>query len=252
MIDTRSNETTFANRRQTTEPRDVPAEPRWRRLYRIGAVAALVGVGIIPVQMVIFVAWPPPDNVLGFFQLFQHNWLLGLLSLDLLYLLQNSLIVLIFLALYVALRRVDESLMSVALVLSLVGIAAYFASNTAFEMLALSNGYASATTAAEAQPFLAAGQAMLAVYRGTAFDVYYVLNAVAILVTSAAMLRSGFFSRSTAYWGLLAGVLMVVPSTAGTIGLILAVASLVPWAVFAVLVALSLLRLSRTSGVEGG
>lgn len=250
MIDTRSSRTMFSNRRQTDETRAAPAESRWHRLYRVGAVAALIGVGLIPVQMVIFVVWPPPDSVLHFFQLFQQNWLLGILSLDLLYLLQNSLVVLVYLALYVALRRVDESLMSVALVLGLVGMAAYFASNTAFEMLALSNGYASAATAAEGQPFLAAGQAMLAVYRGTAFDVYYVLNAVALLMTSAVMLRSGFFSRSTAYWGLLAGALMVVPSTAGTTGLILAVASLVPWAVFAVLVALRLFRLSRIPGDE--
>lgn len=43
-------------------------------------------------------------------------------------------------------------------------------------MLYLSNQYAAATTEAQRDLFLAAGEAALAAYRGTAFDVYYVLN----------------------------------------------------------------------------
>jgi len=61
------------------------------------------------------------------------------------------------------------------------------------------------------------------------------------------MLRSGVFSKATAYAGLLAGVLMIVPSTAGTLGLIFSLASLVPWAMFAVLVARRLFQLGRAS-----
>jgi hypothetical protein len=45
--------------------------------------------------------------------------------------------------------------------------------------------------------------------------------------------------------GLLAGALMVLPASAGTIGLAFALASLVPWAVFSVLVARRLLWLAR-------
>jgi hypothetical protein len=68
-----------------------PAESnaRWKSLYRIGAAAALVGVALIPVQIIIFVVWPPPTTVTDWFTLFQDNWLLGLLSLDLLYILNK-------------------------------------------------------------------------------------------------------------------------------------------------------------------
>ena len=45
-------------------------------------------------------------------------------------------------------------------------------------------------------------------------------------------------------WGLAGAVLMVVPSNFGTVGLVFALASLLPWSVFAVLVWRRLLRLA--------
>jgi hypothetical protein len=49
--------------------------------------------------------------------------------------------------------------------------------------------------------------------------------------------------------GLLSGILMAVPSTFGTVGLYFSLASLVPWVVFAVLVARRLWRLGEARGV---
>jgi hypothetical protein len=43
----------------------------------------------------------------------------------------------------------------------------------------------------------------LAIYQGTAFDVYYVLGGVVGLIISAAMLRSTIFSKVTTYVGIL-------------------------------------------------
>jgi uncharacterized membrane protein len=92
----------------------------------------------------------------------------------------------------------------------LVGIAAYFASTTAFEMLSLSDQYAAATTEAQRSMFLAAGQAVLAInnpgaiYQGTGIYMSFLLLAVAGLIISAVMLRSNIFSRVTAYIGILA------------------------------------------------
>jgi len=222
----------------------------WKSLYKIGGAATVTMLALIPIQIFIFVVYPPPGTAIEYFTLFQKNWFLGLLSLDLLYILNSVLLSIIYLALYLALKRASESLMAIALVLGLVGIAAYFPSNTAFEMLSLSNQYAAATTDAQRTIFLAAGQAMLAIYRGTAFDVYYVMNAIALLIISVVMLRSNIFSRVTAYVGLLAGILMIVPSTAGTIGLIFALASLVPWALFSLLIARRLFQLGKCDSEE--
>jgi hypothetical protein len=237
-------------RTEATGMSHAQSNTKWKSLFRIGGVAALIQVLLMPIQIIIFVAWPPPSTVIDWFTLFEKNWLLGLLSLDLLYIVDNALLGLIYLALYVALKRASESFMMIAVTLGFVGIAAYFASNTAFEMLSLSNQYAAATTDSQRWMLLAAGQAMLAVYKGTAFDVYYVLNAVALLIIAAVMLRSTVFSKLTAYAGLLAGVLMSVPSTAGTIGPVFALASLVPWAIFVVLVARRFFQLGR--GISTG
>jgi hypothetical protein len=50
--------------------------------YKVGGAAALIIVGLIPIQSFIFVAYPPPGTVIGYFKLLQNNWLLRLLSLD--------------------------------------------------------------------------------------------------------------------------------------------------------------------------
>jgi hypothetical protein len=115
--------------------------------------------------------------------------------------------------------------MVIALILQLVATATYFASTVAFEMLSLSNQYATATTEAERSFVLAAGQAMLVTWQGTAFNVSYVLSALAILIVSAVMLRSHLFSKVTTYAGLSAGVLMLVPPTSGVIGVVLSLLS---------------------------
>ena len=221
------------------------ADPRWKGLYKASGVAALVSLALIPIQIIVFIVWPPPSTVEGFFTVFQNNWLQGLLNLDLLYIVTNVLMILIYLGLYAALKRASESSTAIALTLGLVGIAAYFASNTAFEMLSLSNQYAAATTEAQSTMFLGAGQAMLEIYKGTAFAVYYVLNGAALLIFTAVMLRSNIFSKVTAYIGILAGVLMIIPSTAGTLGLYFALSSLIPWAIFSVLIARRFFQLGQ-------
>jgi hypothetical protein len=218
-------------------------EATWAGLFRVGAAAAIAVLVLIPVQVAVWIAWPPPTTVEGFFALFQSNWLLGLLGLDLLYLLTVVLMVPVLLALAAALWRVSASVVAVALALGLVAIAAYFPSNPAFEMLSLSGRYAEATTETQRLVFLAAGEAMLATYTGTAFDVYYVVNGLALLILSIVMLRSAVFGRATAYAGIVSGILFLVPSTAGMVGAIFSLVSLVPWTVFAVLIARTFLQL---------
>ena len=221
-------------------------DSKWAWLYKIGGIAALAIVVIIPIQSFIFVTWPPPTTVLGYFTLFQNKWFIGLLDMDLLYLFVSALMIPVYLALYLSLKRINESFMVIALVLGLVGIAAHFSSNTAFEMLSLSNQYAAATTDVQRSILLATGQGMLTTFQGTAFDVYYILNAITLIIISFVMLKSNIFSKKTAYLGLLAGLLMLVPSTAGTIGIYFAFTSLVPWAIFSVLVARRLFQLGKS------
>jgi hypothetical protein len=65
--------------------------------------------------------------------------------------------------------------MAIALILQIVSLATYL-STVAFEMLSLSNQYRAATTYVQRYASLAAGQAMLVTWQGTAFDVSYILG----------------------------------------------------------------------------
>ncbi len=224
----------------------------WKPLYRIGAVVALIMLVFIPIQGFVYFKWPPPTAVNDWFTLFQKNPFLGLLSLDFFYIIDNVFMILIYLAFYASLKQTNKYAVVIALSFGLVGLASYYPSNTAFEMLSLSNQFRATTIGAERAMLLAAGQTMLAVFKGTAFNVYYVLNAFALLIFAVVMLRSKIFSKVTAYWGILAGILMLIPSTAGKIGVIFSFTSLVPWMVFSVLFARRLFQLGSVASKEGG
>lgn len=219
-------------------------DPRWRWLYRVGGAAALFGVVIIPIQLAVFVAWGQPDSVLGWFGLFEDNRLAGLLAFELLFVVNAVVGIATTLALYVALRRVNESLMVIALVLGLVEAMAFVVARPVLEMLYLSDQYAAATTDAQRATLLAAGEAMLATFDGTAFHVGYNLFSVYFLIVSIVMLQSNIFGKVTAYTGIVAAILnwgLYVPG----IGLLLSALSVLPLAVWLTAVALRLFQLGR-------
>jgi hypothetical protein len=70
----------------------------------------------------------------------------------------------------------------------------------------LSEGYAAATTDAQRAMFLAAGEALLATFNGTALHLSINLFSIYFLIVSAVMLRSSTFGRVTAYMGILAAI----------------------------------------------
>ncbi len=216
----------------------------WKSLYRVGGAAALLMFVITLVQSFIFIVYPPPSTVIDYFTLFQNNKILGLLDLDLLLIVINVLLMLIYLALYTALGRFNKSHVAIALTIGLVGTTLFFASREAtFGMLSLSNQYAAATTDAQRAMLLAAGQTLLTIYNGTAFDLSYVLGGVVILIFSVVMLQSNTFNKATAYVGIVMGVLMLVPPTVGMIGLLLSLISLIPTLIWLILIARRLFQM---------
>ena len=220
------------------------SDSRWKDLYKVGGAASLVSAVFIPIQVIVFIAWPPPSTPIGWFTLFQNNKLIGLIDLDLLLVADNVLLIPIFLAIYVALRRASESVMAIATALGVVGIVLFIASNPAFEMLSLSNQYAAATTDAQRSIFLAAGQAMLAPWQGTAFQAAYVIGSVVGIAIGTVMLRSAIFGKLTAYTGILGnavGLGYYVP----TIGIYISVFSVVFLEIWYILIALRLFQLGQ-------
>jgi hypothetical protein len=219
----------------------------WNWLYKIGGAAALLSLVFFPIQIIVFILNPPPDTVIGWFRLFQNNPLIGLLDLDLLLMADQVLAILIFLALYVALRRTAESFMAIGLAFGLASTVLFIASNPAFAMLSLSNQYAAAGTDAQRAMFLTAGQATLVMWQGSAFQASYILGSIAAILVSAVMLRGTLFSKSTAYMGILANVIalgLYVPK----VGVFISIFSVVFLWIWYLLIARRLLQLERGEG----
>jgi len=203
---------------------DLAAEdPGWNWLYKAGGWAALAAailfrrnlaeefllfrsLGIIPSGPQAF-----PGSAADWFALLHNHRLLGLTFLNVFDAVNYALAGLIFLSLYPALRRFNRGLMTLAMVLTFVAIAAYWAANEAFPMLALSDQYAAATTEAQRSELLAAGRALLAIHNsganyGNGPYVSFLFINVAGLVIATLMLQSHAFGRLTAYVGILANL----------------------------------------------
>lgn len=214
-------------------------------LYRLAWYLAIAMLVIIPLQIMVYVVAPPPDTVIGLFERFQANPFLGLLSLDFLYLFNNLIIVVIYLALFVLLYREKPVTVLLAMIFGLVGIACYYPSNPAFEMLTLSSRFFAARMEQQSL-YLAAGETLMAGYTGTTFDVYYVLSTICLLLFSFALVKSPQFKKATGYWGLASGFFMIIPSSAGTVGVVFSLLSLIPWVVFVVLLAVRFRQLTQS------
>lgn len=221
------------------------SDPPWDGLYKTGGIAALILVAIPLVQLVIFTVAPPPleGTAAEWFALFQKNAILGLLSFEILLVIYSLVSVVLSLALFVALRPAARTLSTLFLASSLIGAVAFIAARPAFEMLTLSHQYAAATTDAQRGVYMGAGEAMLAAFRGTAFQVSYILGSVTGFLVGAAILRSRVFSRATAYIRIGSGILdfgIFIPA----IGLFISILSVLLLLAFHVLVGRRLLQLS--------
>ncbi len=222
------------------------ATDQWRCLNKVGGTAALITVALIIMAIIAHMVWTPPGWAPGaaieWFTRFQASWLLGLLGLDLLIVISLVLGIPLYLALYFALRQSGHSAMVIATAIALIGTVLHLTSNTAFEMLFLSQGYTAAVTEAQRAMFLAAGEAALASYYGTAFHVGYILGYVAKIIIGAVMLRSVVFGKVTGWMGILVGITglaFYLP----TIGLIFSIVSVLLIAVWYVMVARGLFRI---------
>ena len=203
----------------------------YRPLFKLTNFLIIIMLLIIPLQIIIFSLYPPPNTVEGFFELYKSNVFLGLLSLDFLYLINNTIMIILYLSLFVALYKDSPLTVLIAFILGIVGLVCYYGSNPSFEILNLSRKFFDANIN-EQIIYIAAGETLLAGYSGTSFNVYYVLNTICLLMFSYTLIKSPIFKKSVGYWALASGFFMIIPSSAGMIGLIFSLLSLIPWIVF--------------------
>ncbi|MCE5215031.1 MAG: DUF4386 domain-containing protein [Methanobacterium sp.] len=229
------------------------ADSRWKTLYKIGGIAAILSALLLLIEIITWVVWPQPNTVLGYFTLLQTNKIIGLIDFYLLEYIAYILFLPLFMALYVALRRINESLMLIAISLAILGIAIFLATNNSFSMLSLSNQYLVATTETQKSIILAAGQAMM-VNTGQrsvgGFNMGLLLISVAGIIISTIMLKSNNFSNKTAYLGILTFIIslaeyfrmILIPSEL-TLLLIIAILSGILLLIWLIMVGRSLIKL---------
>lgn len=209
-------------------------DPRWRGLFLAGAIGAALTAACIPLQVLLFIAWPPPASrdVTDWFLLFNEYPVRGILSMDLVMMVEQVLLVPVAISLWVLLRQRNASLMTLGATLWIAGGFLFIGSNTAFELLSLARGYAAATTEVARAGYLAAGQGMLASYldMGTGFIFGYVLSSVGCLFASVSMLRTAGWHAAGRL--LLAGTLLGLCIFLPVVGIplsLLSVLVLVAW-----------------------
>jgi hypothetical protein len=220
----------------------------WSSLYKLGGISALLLVAIVIIQIIVFTIAPPPldGTAMDWFILFQKNPIIGLIHFELLMILYVILCIPIALSLYALLYRLNPSWTVLYLVLSLLGVMCFIAARPAFEMLYLSNGYATAETEAQRATFLAAGEAKVATFHGTAFYINYILGSLTGLMISVVMLKTTIFSKTTAYLRIASSICdfgLFVPA----IGMFIAIFSMLFLVIWNIVIARRLFQLANAS-----
>jgi len=214
-------------------------------LGKVAFFSSLAMLILIPLQILIFAIEQPPQTAELWLALFEKHWFLGLIEMDLLYIIDNTLVALIYLALYHLLKDQKRALMQIALLLGLLGIAAYYSSNPAFELWEVQKQYAATSTVEVQQELLVIANSLLLQWRGTAFVTYYILNGICLILISIAFLKSSYPKR-IGIVGLISGLLMSIPSTFGLVGMVFSLLSLVPWMLFLALLVPHFRRMGTT------
>jgi hypothetical protein len=230
---------------------DVP----WKSLYKIGGTAAIISALLLLIEIIVFAVWPQPTTVMGYFTLFQSNQLIGLIDFYLLEVSAYILFVPLFLALYISLKRFNESYTIIAIFLAILGIAIFLSTNNSFTMLSLSNQHMAATTEAQKSMILVAGHTILTNTGQRAvggFNMGFLMISIAGLLFSVVMLRSNNFSKTIAYVGFLAFVIslaeyfrMILLPSSITLLLIIAIASGIFLLIWLLMVGRRLLQLGK-------
>lgn len=205
----------------TTQARAQSAEvaggpdPSWRSLYRVAGMCGILIVVPYLAAIVLISIAPPPLESTGAETLqyiSAHKWLY--IIEQVLWLAPGVLAMVVFLALYVALRHLDKGYAAIA---GLIGVSAWAMSlalpttgGGSPVLVYLSNEYASTVAAEQRTAYAIVAEGLIA--ENNTPNLVGVLTTVGILLISLLMLK-GVFPRGVAYLGVATGAVGIVCET---------------------------------------
>ncbi|MFN2153459.1 MAG: DUF4386 family protein [Anaerolineales bacterium] len=224
----------------------------WKNLYRIGALAPILTL-IFYISEFALIPWDAyPTSPEEWFRLIQRSKLLGLFYLNALDIFSITLLGLMFLALFMTLRKTDQASMLMATFFGLLGVGVFVVPRVAMlSLLNLSDQYALAASEAEQARLLAAGETLGALGTPTPQTMGFFFMSIGVLILSVIMLQNPPFSKITAWFGILASLatfadelsLVLFPNLSTTL-MILSGLFWIPWWL---LISRELFRQSRSA-----
>jgi len=225
---------------------EIAANEQMRVFFKFLGALSIVLFSIIPFQAAIFFIAPPPTNVISYFELFQKSPLLGFIDFDLNLTVDNILFMLVYIGLYLLLKKRNPVFSMIGLVFSIISVALYIVSREAiFGMLALSNQYANAINEIDKQSIITNGKMLMTLFNGTCFNISYCFGGIALTLFSISIVKSNVFSKKIGWLGLVIGLLMLVPPTAGKFGFVLSFVSIVPMLPWLIMLAIGFFKLGK-------
>jgi len=192
-------------------------EIQWESIYTLGAVAALIALTGILLDVIIGNITGGnlsalPQTAIDRFVQFQENKFLGLYNLDLLNVVNQLIMIPVYFALYAAHRNVNKSYGLFALIIFLFGSVIMVANNTALPMYELSHNYFATSFESQKAFYAAAGEAMLArgAHGSSGIFIGFFIPNLAGFIMSIVMLKGRVFSKTNSWLGIIGSVLMML------------------------------------------
>lgn len=124
------------------------------------------------------------------------------------YLLGQLFAVPLFLVFYITLEKTNKSAAILVLASGFIGLISLIPSRPIFELIQLSDQYKLATTDLQRIEIKSAFKATLSLFKGTAYNIHYILGTISLIISSILMIKCSLYSKATAYIGLVTNILV--------------------------------------------
>ena len=202
--------------RRTSSEAIASPDPSWRDLYRAGGVSAFLYIIllIVPIVLIFTMPQPPVSGGAATLEYIASNKVIYITEL-VLFLAPSVVAMIVFLALYMALKHLNKSLAAIGALIAIASQIIGLAYNSSPQSLngalvLLSDQYMAATNAIQRAAFATAAQSLIAVANSVSAS--GILFSIGILIISLVMLK-GVFHKGIAYLGIVTGTIAIFSET---------------------------------------